>query len=185
MGGWNSIFFLSVPRATGPPVENALKNILSNSKMFHKKKGEREIRPPLVFERVEKRIKLATLCLSNNNNTKFDKENCQKKKEKPSRKFGKTFRKKNKTKEDYESATEFRGGSDLNHRRRMQGLSSSPFVPTHHHHHTEQQQQHRERSGIETLVIILITIVVVLSLSIYPHSGKKNNFFIHLETSIK
>ena len=39
--------------------------------MFHKK--GREIRPPLVFDRVEKRIKLATLCLSNNN-TKFDRK---------------------------------------------------------------------------------------------------------------
>lgn len=33
------------------------------------------------------------------------------------------------------SAQQFWGGSDLNHRRHMQGLSSSPFVPTHHHHH--------------------------------------------------
>ena len=61
----------------------------------------------------------------------------------------------------------------------MQGLSSSPFVPTHHHHHTEQQQHREKRSGIETLVIILITIVVVLSLSLslsIPSVARKQFF---------
>jgi hypothetical protein len=54
-----NFFFVCVPRATGPPVENALKNILSNKKkkqlenVSPKRKGRERFDVPFVFSRKE------------------------------------------------------------------------------------------------------------------------------------